>query len=202
MTPMKKMVVVNLLSALWSHTKFHWTERKREKEATIRIEYNKSAIHKKQETTCVARVLMNVLLSNSHPFWHSTTGGSVLLEEFISRWNWGYANMWQEAGVPSSCAGIPTVSLSSRLRFPRIPSAFRELISQWWDGMTAIKLPNRKWQARLNRPKKLMIRIIFWNLPNPLISERRSSNFIFVLCCARPGCGSVSPGRWVHTSQS
>lgn len=89
--------------------------------------------------------------------------------------------MWQESGVPSSCAGILTTSFCSRLKFPKVPSASRELMSQWWEGTAAIKLLNRKWHGIVNLPTKLMQIIIFWNLPKPLISVIRSSNFMLFI---------------------
>lgn len=132
------------------------------------------------DLTCEVNVDLKAVLSYTHPFWHGTVGSSVVLEEFFSRWYWGSANISQELGVPSSWTGILTTSLSTRDKFLKTSPSSRWLMSQWWEGTAAMKLFRKKWQGIVKRLMKLMIMIIIWNLPNPLILARMFSNFIVV----------------------
>ena len=129
--------------------------------------------------TSVATVDVKVLWSYTHPFWHWTVAALVMLEELDNSWYWGSGNISQELGPPSSCCGILTTSLCSWVRFPKMPPSSRPLTSQWWEGIAAMKLFSKKWHGRDSRDM-LWIRIIMiWYFPQPLISERMLSNFIF-----------------------
>lgn len=132
--------------------------------------------------TSVAKVDLNVLLSYTHPFWHWTANVSSLLFQPDKCWYWGFENIWQELGIPSLSAGIPTASFCSRVKFPKMPPSSRVEMLQWWGGTAAMKLFSRKWHGKVIRDMIWIKTSLSWNFPNPLISERILSNFI-LLCC-------------------
>lgn len=123
---------------------------------------------------------LKVVLSYIHPFWHDTVVMLVMVDELSSRWYWGFANIWQELRVPSSRTGILTTSLSSRDKFLKPAPSSREVMSQWWEGITAIKLFSRKWNGKEIRGIiNVMMRPI-WNFPKPSTSASTLSNFILI----------------------
>lgn len=129
--------------------------------------------------TSEVSVDLNVLLSYTHPLWHGTVGIGETSEEFSnSRWYWGSANIWQECNVPSCWTGMLTSSFSRWDKFLKAPPSSRELMSQWWEGMAAMKLFRKKLQGIGKHPMNPKTMIIFWNLPNPFIRCRMFSNFI------------------------
>lgn len=131
-----------------------------------------------KELTCVARVDLKVVLSYTHPFWHGTVGRSAMLEVLNSRWYWGSVNILQEFGVPSCLTGILTMSLSSRDKLLKTPPSSRELMSQWWGGIAAMKIFSRKLNGKVSRGITNKATVLSWNLPKPLTSARTFSNFI------------------------
>lgn len=97
-------------------------------------------------------------------------------EELSSNWNWGCKNISQDLKVPSGSWGMLMSRTSSMVRFTNASWCG---IAQWWEGVAARKLWSKKCMGRLILGRQRIDKIKIWNLPNPPVSNKRSSNFIF-----------------------